>query len=285
MAYEVHLEVFEGPFDLLLQLIARRRLEVTDVDLSDITSDFLEHLDSLDEVDLETATRFLVVAATLIELKAARLLPSDERDEVDDLLAEARDMLYARLLEYRAFRQMADHIGLLVAASEPYVAREVPLEPHFRRLVPETPLAADAAALARLAAQALAPPPVEVVDLAHVRRQTISIRDAATALLDRLRRGAGSFQELTEGRARHERVVWFLAALELFKLGHLELEQPDLRGPLHLASRAGGRDLESLVEADLSAADEPDAPSDQPVPSGATVPSDQAVPAGARRED
>lgn len=251
MAYEVQLEVFEGPFDLLLQLIARRRVEVTDVDLADITGDFLEQLGGLEEVDLETATRFLVVAATLVELKAVRLLPREERDRAEDLLAEARDLLYARLLEYRAVREVADHIEGLLVAAEPFVARRVPLEARFRRLVPQTPLGVDAAGLARLAAAASAPPPVEVVDLAHVRRTTVSVRDAARSLLDRLAgRGSGRFDELARDVERHERVVWFLAALELFKLGHVELDQPDLRGPLHLQHRSGGHDLAALVEPD-----------------------------------
>jgi segregation and condensation protein A len=197
------------------------------------------------------------------------LLPGEERDEVDDLLAEARDLLYARLLEYRAFRELSDHLALRLAGNQPYVARDVPLESRFRRLVPETPLAVDAVGLARLAASALTPPPVEVVDLAHVRRSTHSVRDAATALLDRLRHGGGgAFSELTQGHERDERVVWFLAALELFKLGHLELDQPDLRGPLHVTPTSGGRDLRSLTEADLTSADPVDAVEHAPTDAG-----------------
>lgn len=251
MAYEVRLEVFEGPFDLLLQLIARRKLEVTQIDLADITADFLAHMTALESVDLETATNFLVVAATLIELKAARLLPSDQQSEAEDLLAEARDLLYARLLEYRAFREIADELSSLFTASEHFVGREVPLESRFRRLVPDTTLAIDPAGLARLAAIAMQPPPVEEVDLAHVRRATLSIRDATRALLDRLGHGRAGFDELTAGRERHERVVFFLAALELYKLGHLDLEQPDLRVPMEVAHRDGGRDLESVTDEEL----------------------------------
>ena len=251
MSYEVRSGGFEGPFDLLLQLIARRKLEVTEIDLADITADFLAHMTELDTVDLETATKFLVVAATLIELKAARLLPSDQQDEAEDLLAEARDLLYARLLEYRAFREVADVVEALFLASEPFVGREVPLEPRFRRLVPDTTLAIDAVGLARLAAIALEPPPVEQVDLAHVRRATLSIRDATRALLGRLGRGRARFDELTAGRERHERVVFFLAALELYKLGHLDLDQPDLDGPLEVLHRDGGRDLGSVTDEEL----------------------------------
>jgi cytosine/adenosine deaminase-related metal-dependent hydrolase len=130
MTYQVKLDVFEGPFDLLLQLIARRQVEVTDIDLADITADFVAHLgERLDELDLETATRFLVVAATLIELKAARLLPAEERSELEDLIGEARDVLYARLLEYRAFRDVARILDHRLHLHEGLIAREVPLEP------------------------------------------------------------------------------------------------------------------------------------------------------------
>lgn len=254
----MRLEVFEGPFDLLLQLIARRKLEVTQIDLADITSDFLAHMTELESVDLETATNFLVVAATLIELKAARLLPSDQQSEAEDLLAEARDLLYARLLEYRAFREIADDLRQLFDRSEHFVGREVPLEGRFRRLVPDTTLAIDPAGLARLAAIAMEPPPVEEVDLAHVRRATISIRDATRALLARLGTGRARFDELTDGRERHERVVFFLAALELYKLGHLDLDQPDLHGPMEVTHRDGGRDLESVTDEELGE-DVPDA--------------------------
>jgi segregation and condensation protein A len=256
VSYEVKLEVFEGPFDLLLQLISKRKLEVTELDLADITSDFLAHMTELAEVDLETATRFIVVAATLIELKAARLLPREHREEVEDLLAEARDLLYARLLEYRAFRSMSEDMQELFAASERFVGREVPLETRFRRLVPDTTLGVDVHAIARLAALATAPPPVEIVDLAHVRRSTISIRDATAALLSRLAGGTGFFDDLADGRERHERVVFFLAALELYKLGHLDLDQPDFAGPLSVRATAGGHDMLSIADGDLDGIDE-----------------------------
>jgi segregation and condensation protein A len=108
MTYQVQLEVFQGPFDLLLHLISRRQVEVTEIDLADITADYLRTLRAgIDTIDLESATRFLMVAATLIELKAARLLPAEQREQVEDLLGEARDRLYARLLEYQAYRDLA----------------------------------------------------------------------------------------------------------------------------------------------------------------------------------
>jgi segregation and condensation protein A len=250
MSYQVNLEVFEGPFDLLLQLIARRKVEITEVDLAEITADFLTHLRSLDDLDLETATRFLVVAATLIELKAARLLPSEEQQELEDLLGEARDLLYARLLEYRAFRDVARILSHRLSQHEPHVARDVPPEPWIARLVPETPLPIDAAGLAALAAAASAPTPERTVDLSHIRRSYVSVREAALTLLTSLPdEGDGrAFPDLVAGRTRGDRVVFFLALLELFKLGHVDLDQPALDATLHVARAHGGRDLDSMLD-------------------------------------
>jgi segregation and condensation protein A len=253
MTYQVKLEVFEGPFDLLLQLIARRRLDVSEVDLAEITADFLAHLQGIEDLDLETATRFLVVAATLIELKAARLLPAEERDEVEDLLGDARDLLYARLLEYRAFRDVARLLSHRLVRHEGNLAREVGPEPWMQRLVPDTPLPVDAGGLAALAAGAMVERPEPTVDLTHIRKSYITIRDAAQQLLGGLgggRRSLEAFDELVGSRRRGDRVVFFLAALELFKLGHLDLEQPDHRGPLWIGRRDDGPDLDALAELD-----------------------------------
>lgn len=249
MSYQVTLEVFEGPFDLLLGLIAQRKLDVAEVDLAEITADFLAHLErQLEELDLETATRFLVVAATLIELKAARLLPAEEREELDDLLGEARDVLYARLLEYRAFRDVARMLDHRLSQHAWQLPREQPLEPWLQRLTPEAPLPIDAAGLARLAAVVLHPLPEEPVDLGHIRRSYLTIREAAGIVLGLLPAGGGerSFRELSGQRARSERVVLFLALLELFKLGHVALEQVDHHQPLRVARRDGGTDLAVL---------------------------------------
>jgi segregation and condensation protein A len=276
MAYEVKLEVFSGPFDLLLQLIARRKVDIYEVDLAEITADFLAHLtENIDELDLETATRFLVVAATLIELKAARLLPSEEVEEFEDLLGDARDMLYARLLEYRAFRDLAELLRDRLERHEVFVGREVALEPRFTRLVPDTPLPIDVEDLARLAAAATLPREPETVDLSHIRKSYISIRDAARSVLRELA-GVGTrmaFRELTQGHDRGDRVVFFLALLELYKLGHLDLVQPDHRAELEVARVEGGRDLVSITddyEGDPEAraalaADQPVADPDVPV--------------------
>lgn len=252
MTYHVRLEVFEGPFDLLLHLIARRKVDVTDVDLADITAEYLAQLDGLDAVDLETATQFLVVAATLVELKAARLLPSDEREEAEDLLDEARDVLYARLLEYRAFREAASALRRLLTEHAGHHARNVPLDPALRRLAPPTRLAASPKELARLAAAALARRPPEQVDVAHIRRSYLSLREAARQVLAAFE-GAGrgrTFAELTRGRSRQDRVVLFLSVLELYKLGALDLAQDDdTAAGLRLVRRdAGAGELAAIVD-------------------------------------
>lgn len=251
MSYQVKLEVFEGPFDLLLHLISRRQVEVTEIDLAEITADFVAHLgEGIEALDLDTATRFLVVAATLVELKAARLLPAEEREELEDLLGDARDRLYARLLEYRAFRDVARLLEHRLHHHEAMLAREVPLEGWLQRLVPTTPLPIDAEGLSRLASLALQPTPEPEVDLSHIRRSYLTIREAALQVLGRLGDpGArAAFAELSADRQQGDRVVLFLALLELFKLGHVDLEQVDHHAPLLVARRAGGVDLDAIVD-------------------------------------
>lgn len=286
MSYQVKLEVFEGPFDLLLGLIARRKLDVTEVDLAEITADFLAHLGAqLEDLDLETATRFLVVAATLVELKAARLLPAEEQQELEDLLGEARDVLYARLLEYRAFRDVARLFAHRLVQHEAVLPREVPLEAWIQRLTPDAPLPVDAAGLAALAAAATAPGPEPEVDLSHIRRTYLTIREAALAVLDALGadEGTTTFRALVDDRDQADRVVFFLALLELFKLGHVDLDQPAATEPLRIARRDGGQDLSALADED-DEHDEDDQADDNDEVAGAVaagaVRVDQVVTAG-----
>jgi len=229
MTYEVSLDIYQGPFDLLLQLIARRSVDIMDVDLADITNDFIAFLDAeIDQLDLETATRFLLVAATMIEIKAVRLLPKELRDEAGDVLVEARDVLYARLLEYRAYRDAAFVLDRRFAKFWYRLTREVSLEPWMLRLVPDVSLPIDARGLGALAAQVLAPKTPEPITLDHIRRSTLSLRDAARELLDAIvAHNETSFATVAAKRDRSERVALFLACLELYKLGAVELDQPD----------------------------------------------------------
>lgn len=243
--HQVTLDVFEGPFDLLLELIARRRLDITDVDLAEITADFLASLTGLEDLDLEAATRFLVVAATLMELKAARLLPADQRDELDDLLSQARDVLYARLLEYRAFRRAADQLARLLDGNRGVRAREVALEPALKALVPDTGLPVDATGLAAVAAAVTAPRPDPDLDVTHIRQAGIGVRTAAYLVLEALRDrdAAATFADLTRGRDVADRVAFFLALLELYKLGHVALAQTGRERDLSVRRRPGRIDL------------------------------------------
>lgn len=265
--YRVRLDVYEGPFDLLLRMIAERKLDVSEVDLAELTADFLAHvrLDDPDHpkglgaVDLETATHFLVVAATLIELKAARLLPDEVDGELEDLLADARDVLYARLLEYSAYRDVAEHLSQRWEANAGFVGREVALERCFQGISPEVELDVEPATVAGLAAAALAARPAPQVDTTHIRAELLSVREAADRVLARVPDAgqSASYRRLVAGLGHAERVVHFLALLELFKLGHVDLDQPDLRGDLRIRRLAGGASLEEL-DGDVEAAPDGD---------------------------
>ena len=257
MTYQVRLAVFEGPFDLLLHLISRRQVEVTEVDLADITADYVRTLrDGLDAVDLEAATRFLMVAATLIELKAARLLPAEQREAVEDLLGEARDRLYARLLEYQAYRDLAHVLRERYDANAWRLGREAAPEPWMLRVLRPVVVPLDPDRLAALAASVLAPVPPAPVDLSHVRRTTISVHDAAELVLGTIDEDRVlDLPALTAGRSRAERIAVFLALLELFKLGAIDLEQAD-GGPVEVSLRgtlAAAAEVLALLDANLEA--------------------------------
>jgi segregation and condensation protein A len=278
MTYQVQLEVFQGPFDLLLHLISRRQVEVTEIDLADITADYLRTLrDGIDHIDLESATRFLLVAATLLELKAARLLPVEQREEVEDLLGEARDRLYARLLEYQAYRDLAGVLRDRYEANAWGLTREAGPEPWMLRVLRPVSVPLSPTELATLASVVCAPVPEATVDLQHIRRTTISVRDAAELVLAVLDDDLVlTFPELAIGRSRTDRVALFLSILELFKLGAIDLEQRP-GDPLEISVRgtvAGAVELLGMLDASLDAALE-DAAADgadpQPAPSAHEV--------------
>lgn len=263
MTYQVQLDVFQGPFDLLLHLISRRQVEVTEVDLADITADYLRTLrDGIDAIDLESATRFLMVAATLIELKAARLLPVEQREELEDLLGDARDRLYARLLEYQAFRDIAHVLRDRHEEHAWRLTREVTTEPWMLRVLRPVPIHLTPGQLAALAGTVMAPVVEASVDLRHIRRSSISVHDAAALVLGILDDDASlSFRTLVAGRDRTDRVAMFLALLELFKLGAIDLEQRpgesvevSLRGSL-----AAAVEVLTMLDANLEAAQDPEA--------------------------
>lgn len=241
--FSVHLDVFEGPFDLLLQLISKHQLDVTEVALSKVTDEFIAHIRALgQEWDLGQATEFLVVAATLLDLKAARLLPSAEVEDEDDLaLLEARDLLFARLLQYRAYKQAAAHLAGLLAAESRRFPRQVSLEPRFAGLLPEVLLGLGPQEFAAIAARAMTPRAEPEVAVDHVHGGTVSVREQTALLHERLRRtGGGSFRNLTaDCQGTLEVVARFLGLLELFREGLVAFEQVEALGELHVRWTGG----------------------------------------------
>ena len=226
--YRVAIGSFEGPFDLLLHLIARHKVDIYEIPLAQITDDYLAVLRQMDHVDLDVATEFLVVAATLIELKAARLLPSEDDPDIEDLALEARDLLYARLLDYRMFKEAGIYLGRQLESLAGFVPRAVALEERYTGLVPDVNLGITPERLAEIATSALTAKPVPVVDLSHLQPVRMTVREAAGMVVQELQRAGGqaTFTELTAGcRHRVEVIVHFLALLELYKLDLIDLEQ------------------------------------------------------------
>ncbi len=234
----VSLDVFEGPFDLLLGLISKHQLDVTEVALSKVTDDFIAHLRALGSTwDLGQATEFLVVAATLLDLKAARLLPGAEVEDEEDLaLLEARDLLFARLLQYRAYKLAAAHLAGLLAEESHRYPRQVALEPRYAGLLPEVLLGLGPEEFARLAAKALTPRPEELVAVDHVHGGTVSVREQTALLHERLRRtGGASFRALTaDCTGTLEVVARFLGLLELYREGLVSFEQAEALAELRI---------------------------------------------------
>jgi segregation and condensation protein A len=262
--FQVRLDVFEGPFDLLLGLISKHQLDVTEVALSKVTDDFIAHIRALGAGwDLGQATEFLVVAATLLDLKAARLLPGAEVEDEEDLaLLEARDLLFARLLQYRAYKQAAAHLEGLLHAEARRFARQVSLEPQYAGLLPEVLLGLGPAELAALAAKALTPRAAEQVAVDHVHGGTVSVREQTALLHERLRRtGGASFRSLTgDCQSTLEVVARFLGLLELYREGLVSFEQAEALGDLHVRWSGPTGEGDDVDAAALSAGAEWDEP-------------------------
>lgn len=228
-SFEVRLDNFEGPFDLLLQLISKHKLDVTEVALSKVTDEFIAHIKAGgDEWDLEQTTQFLLVASTLLDLKAARLLPSgDVEDEEDLALLEARDLLFARLLQYKAFKQVAGILSLRLEDESRRHPRTVGLDERYANLLPEVLIGVGLEEFAALAAQALQPKPEPELSLGHIHAPTVSVREQAVIIIGRLR-GSGTltFRNLSKDAPDvMTRVARFLALLELFREGVVGFDQ------------------------------------------------------------
>ncbi|ABL05445.1 MULTISPECIES: segregation/condensation protein A [Mycobacterium ulcerans group] len=253
--FRVRLTNFEGPFDLLLQLIFAHRLDVTEVALHQVTDDFIAYTKAIGaQLDLEETTAFLVVAATLLDLKAARLLPAGRMDDEEDLaLLEVRDLLFARLLQYRAFKHVAEMFAELEATALRSYPRGVSLEDRYATLLPEVMLGVDAERFAQIAAVALTPRPVPTVAIGHLHEQTVSVPEQAKHLLTMLEsRGTGqwaSFSELVaDCTAPMEIVGRFLALLELYRSRAVAFDQSEPLGVLQVSWTGERPTSEALVE-------------------------------------
>ena len=271
--FSVSVGGFEGPFDLLLQLISKHKLEVTELALHVVTDEFIAYIRQQGpEWDLDEATEFLVVAATLLDLKAARLLPSGEVEDEEDLaLLEARDLLFARLLQYRAYKEVASLLQDQMLSAARMVPRTVGLEPHFAELLPEVVFGIGPDGFAALAARAVMPRPEPEVGLTHLHVPLVSVREQAAILVGRLRRlRAATFRALISDCDTTMLVVGrFLALLELYQDGVVAFEQVSPLGDLTVRWTGpdsgeidvhdeydDGADAEPVVSADEEAGDE-----------------------------
>ncbi|MBV9161127.1 MAG: segregation/condensation protein A [Pseudonocardiales bacterium] len=261
--FTVRLENFEGPFDLLLELISQQQMDVTEVALHQVTDEFIAHLQMLGEsFDLDETTEFLVVAATLLDLKAARLLPSaDVEDEADLALLEARDLLFARLLQYRAYKQVAALFADLESAALRRYPRSVAIEERFAGLLPEVLLGVDAARFAETAAAVFRPkPPPPSVSLEHLHTPRVSVREHAAVLRSRLARdGQASFRSLVAdcGHTR-EVVARFLALLDLYRAAVVVFDQPDPLGELCVRWTGGPEQTTAAAASDQNGEEDED---------------------------
>lgn len=256
MSFQVQTENFEGPFDLLLHLILKDDVDLYEVRLCEIVDAYLDEVSRLEACDLEISTEFLLIAATLVELKCRRLLPTDSDIDLDEELGlwEERDMLLARLLECKTFKDAATVLSGLIAEASKSIPRQVGLEEQFLALSPDPLAGMTAPKLRRAFLRAVAEKPKPEVSLAHVSAVKASVTDAIEEFMDRLpNSGPMTFRSLTEGVVeRIEVVVRFLAVLEMFKQGLIDIEQARSFGDLTVQWIADDADRElALTGADL----------------------------------
>ncbi|MCX5534443.1 segregation/condensation protein A [Streptomyces sp. NBC_00006] len=263
--FKVRLDNFEGPFDLLLQLISKHKLDVTEVALSKVTDEFMAHIRAMGtDWDLDQTTEFLVVAATLLDLKAARLLPTAEvEDEADLALLEARDLLFARLLQYRAYKQIADIFSGRMEDEARRYPRTVGLEPHHAELLPDVVINIGAEGFAKLAVKAMQPKPEPQVYVEHIHAPLVSVQEQAQFVVARLKEvGEARFRELVADTDDTLTVVArFLALLELYREKAVGLEQETPLGELIVRWTGGEGGTEPVVTDEFDRAPEvPDQP-------------------------
>lgn len=238
MPYEVQTSVFEGPFDLLLHLILREQVDLYEVSLARIVDAYLIEIERMEVLDLEITTEFLLIAATLVELKCKRLLPEDLDVDIDDefSLWEERDLLIARLLDCKTFKDAAQVIGALLDSASLSSPRTAGLEEQFMEIAPDLLEGIDVDDIRNAFVRATTPKPKPVVSIDHIHSIRVSVTDAVEELIDELPRvGRVTFRRLTDTLVeRLEIVVRFLAVLELFKQGFVELDQPAAFGDIEI---------------------------------------------------
>lgn len=257
--FSVHLENFDGPFDLLLQLISRHKMDITEVSLSVVTDEFISYIRALEVSGegwrLDQATEFLVIAATLLDLKAARLLPSGEVEDEEDLaLLEARDILFARLLQYRAFKEIAATFALRIEAADKSFPRVVALDPALAALLPEVLIGVGAARFAAIAERVLTPKAPPVVALSHLHTALVSVTEESKNVVEALRRSRTmSFRSLcSDADSTLVIVARFLALLDLYRQGNLRFEQVIALGELQISwSGPDEGEIETTDEFDI----------------------------------
>ena len=240
--FSVHLSNFDGPFDLLLRLISRHKMDVTEVSLSMVTDEFISFIRALEASgegwELDQATEFLVVAATLLDLKAARLLPSGDVDDEEDLaLLEARDLLFARLLQYRAFKEIAATFNERISTADKSFARVVALDPSLAALLPEVLIGVGAARFAAIAERVLSPKVTPTVAIQHLHMALISVAEESKMVVEALRHSKTlSFRNLiSDADSTLVVVARFLALLDLYRQGVLRFDQVIALGELQIS--------------------------------------------------
>ena len=240
--FSVHLANFDGPFDLLLQLISRHKMDVTEVSLSIVTDEFISFIRGLEASgegwELDQATEFLVVAATLLDLKAARLLPSGEVEDEEDLaLLEARDLLFARLLQYRAFKEIAATFSERILAADKSFPRVVALDPALAALLPEVLIGVGAQRFAAIAERVLTPKVAPVVAVEHLHMALVSVTEESKRVVEALRHSKSmSFRNLiSDADSTLVVVARFLALLDLYRQGVLRFDQVIALGELQVS--------------------------------------------------
>ncbi len=269
-AFSVHLDNFDGPFDLLLQLISRHKMDITEISLSLVTDEFIAFIRALEASGegwrLDQATEFLVVAATLLDLKAARLLPSGEVDDEEDLaLLEARDILFARLLQYRAFKEIAATFSERITTADKFFPRVVALDPTLSALLPEVLIGVGPQRFAAIAERVLTPKVAPVVSVEHLHLALVSVAEESRVVVEALRRSKSlSFRNLVSDAENTMVIVArFLALLDLYRQGVLRFDQVIALGELQISwTGSDSGEVEVTDEFDIPVVLENDEPTE-----------------------